>query len=154
MRSLSFRLLPVFMMVFLCLESSAQENMTNAKMQRLLRSNSSEIAGEYGRWEAYVANRTIYVITDSAANRMRIISPIVETKDLDDEVLTTLLKANFDRALDAKYSIFDGVVWSTFTHPLSELSDHQFVDAMHQVVNLVNNYGTTFSSTGLVFGGN
>jgi len=64
-----------------------------------------------------------------------------------------LLEANFDRALDAKYCLYEGFVCSVFTHPLKELQDHQFVDALQQVVNLANNYGTTFTSTDFVFGG-
>ncbi len=127
--------------------------MDNKKMGALLRSNSAEVKGIPGQWECYVANRTVFVITDDAHNRMRIISPVIEHDELSDEQLTLLLEANFDRALDAKYSVFNGLVWASYTHPLKELTDQQLVDALHQVVNLVNNFGTTFSSTDLVFGG-
>jgi len=50
-------------------------------------------------------------------------------------------------------SIFEGFVISVFTHPLRELTRDQFVDAMGQVVNLAQNFGTTYSSTSLIFGG-
>jgi len=134
----------------------AQENfsgMDNERMEALLHSNASEVSGSPGNWEVYVANRTVYVITHEEFNRMRIISPIVEEETLEYEHLKLLLEANFDRALDSKYSIYNGYVWSTFTHPLSELTNEQFVDALHQVVNLVNNFGTTFSSSKLQLGG-
>ncbi|MEM7549619.1 MAG: hypothetical protein AAF363_08090 [Bacteroidota bacterium] len=84
---------------------------------------------------------------------MRIISPVAETNDMSKEQFEVLLEANFDRALDAKYSIYDNIVWSAFTHPLKELTEEQLVDALRQVVNLVNNFGTTFTSTDMVFGG-
>lgn len=132
---------------------SENSGMNNEKMEALLLKNSAELKGRLGNWEAYIANRTVYIITDENYNRMRIISPIVEDSELTDEHLKVLLEANFDKALDSKYSIHNGYVWSTFTHPLSELTDDQFVDALQQVVNLVNNFGTSFSSTDIVFGG-
>ena len=132
---------------------SVSEGMTNERLDQILRSNAAEISGVLGRWEAYVANRSVFVITDTNFNRMRIISPITESKDLGAEQMRILLEANFDKALDSKYSIFNGVIWSTFTHPLRELTDAQFVDALQQVVNLANNYGTTFMSTDHLFGG-
>ena len=64
-----------------------------------------------------------------------------------------MLEANFHSALDAKYSMFEGFVISVYTHPLRELTRDQFVDAMGQVVNLAQNFGTTYSSTSLIFGG-
>ena len=144
--------------IFIVSDLAAQESepvnpMTNQRMGEILRSNSSEVKGNSGNWEAYVGNRTVYVITDESHNRMRIISPIIKTDKLSDKELMLLLEANFDRALDAKYSVYQDVVWATFTHPLQELTAEQFVDALHQVVNLVNNYGTSFSSMDLIFGG-
>ena len=64
-----------------------------------------------------------------------------------------MLEANFDKALDPKYSIYKGVVWSAFTHPLSELTVEQFKDALKQVVRLADNFGGSFTSTDFVFGG-
>ena len=64
-----------------------------------------------------------------------------------------MLEANFHSALDAKYSIWEGVVISVYTHPLKELSSEQFTDALKQVVRLSQTFGTTFSSTEFIFGG-
>ena len=153
MKQFSFFLFFVFLATVLAAQEVVPEPMNNQKMEEILKSNSSEIKGTLGNWEAYVGNRTVYVITDEAHNRMRIISPIIKINELGNQELTLLLEANFDRALDAKYSIYKEVVWATFTHPLKELTSGQFVDALHQVVNLVNNYGTSFSSMDLIFGG-
>jgi hypothetical protein len=65
-----------------------------------------------------------------------------------------LLEANFDRALDPKYSIYKGFLWSTYTHPLAELTVEQVRDALKQVVVLADNYGTTYTSTDMIFGDN
>ncbi|MEM6642543.1 MAG: hypothetical protein AAF616_06160 [Bacteroidota bacterium] len=96
---------------------------------------------------------TVYLIVDEVANRMRLISPIVEENKLADEDRSLLLSVNFDRALDAKYAISNGVLWSVYAHPLRELYRDQAVDAFKQVASLVFNYGTSYSSTDVVFGG-
>jgi len=36
------------------------------------------------------------------------------------------MQANFDSALDARYAIAKGKLWSAFIHPLSELNEEQF----------------------------
>lgn len=95
----------------------------------------------------------IYLITDESANRMRLMSAVQEESKLTSDDLTVLMKANYDRALDAKYAISNGVLWSVYAHPLKELTKEQVTDAMYQVKNLVINYGTTYTSTDFVFGG-
>ena len=44
-------------------------------------------------------------------------------------------------------------MWSAYIHPLSELTEHQFIDGLAQTVNLAATYGTTYSSGALIFGG-
>ena len=55
--------------------------------------------------------------------------------------------------LDARYCIAKSIVWSTYLHPLSPLTDEQFLLGLGQVINLANTYGSTFSSGALIFGG-
>ncbi|MEM1124681.1 MAG: hypothetical protein AAGJ18_29850, partial [Bacteroidota bacterium] len=55
-------------------------------------------------------------------------------------------------ALDAKYALYSGFVVSLFTHPLQELTEDQFKDAVKQVAVAAQNFGTTYSSTDLIFG--
>lgn len=100
-----------------------------------------------------VGELAIYLIADEDANRMRLMSPIIEDSKLEESDLKLLMEANFDRALDAKYAISDGVLWSVYAHPLKELYKDQVIDALTQVRSLVYNYGTTYSSTTMVFGG-
>jgi len=77
---------------------------------------------------------------------------VMETLSSTEE-MQTLLGANFDRALDARYCTNDNVLWSAFLHPLRDLKESQFMDALSQVISLSKNYGTTYSSSDLVFGG-
>lgn len=127
--------------------------MTNALMGKILEEKTSKVEGENGLWSVELGERVLYVITDEANNRMRIFTPILGQSDLEEEHKEKMLEANFHSALDAKYGIYQDIVVSLFTHPLGELTEPQFVDALYQVVNLANTFGTTYSSTGLIFGG-
>jgi hypothetical protein len=98
--------------------------------------------------------RPLICIYDENANRMRIITPIIETKNLEEEQLLNMLVANFHSALDVKYALSDEIIWSVFIHPLKELSEHQVLDAIDQVYAASATFGTTYSSTDLVFPGN
>ena len=98
--------------------------------------------------------RPLYCIYDENANRMRIISPIIETINLEEEQLLNALVANFHSALDVKYALSDEIMWSVFIHPLKELNDHQVLDAIDQVHAASTTFGSTYSSTNLVFPGN
>jgi len=92
-------------------------------------------------------------ITDTANNRMRIISPITDMVNLNEDEKTLLLLANFHTALDVKYAISDDVLWSVFIHPLRELTSSQVKDAVSQVYYTNLTFGTSYSSTNLVFPG-
>ncbi|MGD1960936.1 MAG: hypothetical protein ACFB2Y_18910 [Fulvivirga sp.] len=94
----------------------------------------------------------IYLITDESANRMRLMAGIMEESKVKAEELKKMMEANFDRALDAKYALSNGVLWSVYVHPLKELQKEQLIDALYQVKNLVNNYGTTYNSADFIFG--
>ena len=127
--------------------------MTNARLDELVRELSGEVQGQLGFWQMKVAGRDVLVVTDETHNRMRIMTPVAADGGLESEELHRLLSANFDRALDAKYAISNGTLWSAFTHPLAELTDEQFIGCVGQVVTLADNFGKSYSSSGLFFGG-
>lgn len=126
--------------------------MSNEKLDKILRTTAEEVDGEAGVWTAYYEDRVLLMLTDESNNRMRIFSPIIAEDKIDAEQMHAMLVANFHTALDAKYSIYEGLVISTFTHPLQELTEAQVVDAIKQVVRLAETFGTTYSSTDLIFG--
>jgi len=127
--------------------------MNNQKLQVLIEGIAEDVEGRAGYWRFTLHDYPATVITDERADRMRIIVPIAEIKDIDADKLFRLMQANFDSALDARYSIAKGILWSAFIHPLSELSEHQFIDGLAQTINLAATYGTTYSSGALIFGG-
>lgn len=139
--------------VFFSISISAQE-MNNQKLSEIIEKVSDSIQGENGNWQFMIGNVLFYCITDENYNRMRIISPIVEVKKMNQELMYNSLIANFHTALDVKYAISDAILWSAFIHPLKELTSHQIEDAISQVYNANRTFGSTFSSTNLVFPGN
>ncbi len=129
------------------------QNMNNEKLQEIYTSVSDSINGNLGGWQFFIKDVPMISITDTNHNRMRIISPIADSKTLNDELIKAALVANFHTALDVKYAVSDGVLWSVFIHPLKELSEHQVKDAVSQVYYANINFGTSFTSTSLSFPG-
>lgn len=130
------------------------QGMDNQKLQEIYTAVSDSINGTLGGWQFFVKEVPMMCITDENHNRMRIISPIADSNNLNEELVKAALVANFHTALDVKYAVSDGLLWSVFIHPLKELSENQVKDAVSQVYYANVNFGTTFASTSLTFPGN
>jgi len=149
---LYYRFSLLFFFLFMMGSAHAQtKEMTNERMGTILKQEIGEVEGSAGSWQFIYGDHLVMVITDEAANRMRIFSPIIEEKDLEPGQYKEMLEANFHSALDAKYCLYEGFAIAVFTHPLRELSKHQLIDAARQVVNLAATFGTAYQSTGLIF---
>ncbi len=130
------------------------QEMNPQKLSELIAQVSDTVATNGNTIQFMYKERPLICVYDENANRMRIISPIVETKNIEEEQLLNMLVANFHSALDVKYALSDEVIWSVFIHPLKELADHQVLDAIDQVHSASVTFGTSYSSTNLVFPGN
>lgn len=126
--------------------------MTTSAIGRLLDSYLTELEGEDGFWRGMREDVQIFVLSDDSHDRMRIMAPIGELKELESKVLQMLLEANYDRALDAKYALRGKEVWSVSVHPLATLAPDDFASFLDQVVRLVKNTGSSYASSDLVFG--
>lgn len=129
------------------------QEMTNEKLEAIYATISDSIQGNLGAWQFYIQEIPMMSITDANHNRMRIISPITDSNSVNDELLKAALVANFHTALDVKYAVSDGVLWSVFIHPLKELSEDQVKEAVSQVYYANINFGSTFASTSISFPG-
>ena len=126
--------------------------MNNMELRRLLGKLVGNVGGQEGAWNIVYHDIPMAVITSPPHDRMRIVSPIPDSKAVQPLEMTTLLKANFDRALDARYALYEGRLWSVYLHPLSSLTEAELGSALEQVSNLVKTYGGTYSSGHLFFG--
>lgn len=144
----------VILSLFLMLGLAATAQMDNQQLEELLTLHADSIQGQSGRWQLLVKEMPMVVLTDETNDRMRIIAPIIESSKLDEGLLLDCLTANFHSALDVKYAISDGLLWSVYVHPLSPLTEMEVESAVNQVYAAAVTFGTTFSSTPLLFGGN
>ena len=149
------RLLAIALFIFtIQTETVIGQEMNRATLERLI-TQVSDTAQTNGNAIRFIYKETILIcVYDENANRMRIISPIIEKEKLGEEELLNALVANFHTALDVKYALSDEIIWSVFIHPLKELSENQILDAIEQVHTANVTFGTTYSSTALVFPGN
>ena len=132
----------------------ASAGMNNKQLGALIRKAATQIhEDQLGFWNFVVGDTVVFVITDESHNRMRIMSPVIALESVPSDAFQILLEANYDRALDARYCINNELIWAAFLHPLAELNDRQFLDALSQVVTLKNNFGSTYTSSDLIFGG-
>lgn len=127
--------------------------MNSVRLNSVIRECGEIQDSQPGYWRFEYRNHVVIAMTDEIHNRMRIITPVVEVTEISESVWLLALSANFDRALDARYAINGDYLWSAFIHPLSQLTDAQFIDGLDQVVTLSENFGTTFASTDITFGG-
>jgi len=125
--------------------------MTTRAMGKLLESYLTELEGENGFWRGSRDDVPVFVFSDDEHDRMRLMAPIGVVEELDSELLHVLLQANYDRALDARYAMRNKELWAVVVHPLATLATDDLPSLFDQVVMLVKNTGTTFSSTELVF---
>ncbi len=144
----------LFIVIILLLSSiSYAQQMDNNTLREIIYKEADTLGGVSGNWKFIYKQIPMLCVTDEANNRMRIISPITESSNLDKDLLLDSMTANFHSALDVKYAISNGILWSVYIHPLKELTNEQAENAISQVYYAAKTFGTTFSSTALIFGG-
>ncbi|GMN11859.1 hypothetical protein MTsPCn9_11730 [Croceitalea sp. MTPC9] len=148
------RYLITIMLVLFVLNASVSQEMNADSLLEILEEQSDTLKVNGNSYQFLVNDAVLICVFDENANRMRIISPIVEREKIGEEELLNALVANFHSALDVKYALSDEIIWSVFIHPLKELSKEQVIDAVKQVYTAAKTFGDSYSSTNLVFPGN
>ena len=123
----------------------------NRRLREMLSRSVTDIRGKAGAWEIQYRQVPMMVLTSEQHDRMRIMAMVGDESLAKDADLSFLMQANFDRALDARYALLQGKLWSVYLHPLSTLTATELTSALIQVANLVKTYGTTYSSSTLQF---
>lgn len=130
-------------------EAVAAQAMIDAALKKI----DKTIKRDGNIWQFKLGQRQVIVISDPVAERMRIMVPIGDATQLDQALLTRLMQANFDSALDARYAIANDLLWGTFIHPLTSLDEKGFVSGLAQAITVADNFGGSFSSGAVIFGG-
>lgn len=125
-------------------KTMAPVGLSRAQIERYLHNKGSNIqTPRPGVWHLSIDG--VIVLTILERERIRIMAPIFSLEQLDGELgvqhalLQRLLQANFDQAADARYAIFDGIVFATVTQPRSALDEDGLERYFAQVVNLHKN---------------
>ena len=125
--------------------------MTAERLGELILSVDEDARLDGSSWHFKIMDLDAIMIFDVAADRMRIVIPIGPSEDLAPGELLRLMQANFDSALDARYAIARGLLWGTYIHPLSTLTDEEFLLGLGQTANVVMSFGTSYSSGMFLF---
>ena len=99
-----------------------------------------------------VNDAQLLVMVAEPANRMRVVSPVIQAAELTQEQMAAILVSNYHLALDARYAVGEGILYSAYIHPLKELTTAQVESAIRQVATLRNTFGTSYTSGELSFG--
>jgi hypothetical protein len=165
---LSYKLVVLLLAVFASPGISAQDRaegespesealngrpMTAERLGELILNIDDTATLESTSWHFNVSGLDAVAIYDVYADRMRIVIPIGRVDELEEGELPRLMQANFDSALDARYAIAQGLLWGTYIHPLSTLTDEEFLVGVGQTANIVFTYGTSYSSGLFMFNG-
>ncbi|WP_299943514.1 hypothetical protein [uncultured Ruegeria sp.] len=134
-------------------QPDAEPSMTYERLGKILFALDPEAQPHGPGFELTISDVRVFVVTDTNADRMRVMVPIRSAAGLTPDDLQRMMQANFDTALDARYAIANGTLWAAFLHPLSLLERDQLISGVAQTVNIAKTYGTLYSSGGAQFGG-
>ncbi len=127
--------------------------MTQAEMAIIIGDIAGEYQGSPSNIQFEIDGAPIMLVSDTRANRMRLLAPIMAADDMTQEHVAATLVSNFHLALDARYAVGNGILYSAFIHPLKELTRAQLESAVRQVATLRSTFGTSYTSGELSFGG-
>lgn len=127
------------------------EPMTQSELERIVTDFTTQAKGSGGGVEFVYNNVAMAVVSNDEFDRMRIIAPIIPYGELTQEEINAAMASNFHRALDARYALSQGILYSVYIHPLSSLDEVQIRSAIFQVSNLALSFGQEFSSGVLDF---
>lgn len=164
MKKITLQIFVAFSFLCVCEALVADEDGSSQKNSPALRMTVDDLEitvanldENYQRDEGVIrfnyAEKEVMIVTDENSDRMRIIVPVLPASQLNTELLYRVMQANYDSSLDARYAIGNGILWSTFIHRLSSLTETDFLSGIGQTINTADSFGTSFSSGQMVFGG-
>lgn len=140
-------------MFFLNSAIAGENTMTQDEMEKIVTEKVEVINQEKGYIVFMYRKTKMALISDVTHDRMRIIAPITEYPALTSEIKDAVMESNFRLALDARYAVSNGTLYSAYIHPLSPLTKQELESALGQVSKLALTFGSTYSSGELSFNG-
>jgi hypothetical protein len=131
----------------------SESPMTGTRLIEIIREIDADAKVISNTAELTIEDVPILIVISEPADRMRAMVPISSAEGLSPQEMLRVLQANFDSALDARYAIAQGKLWSVYIHPLSALEQDQFLSGLVQTINVARTYGQSYSGGATVFGG-
>ena len=147
------RVVTLLILLLSVLPVRAEEPMTLSRLEEIVRALDADAEVNARAMALTIEDIPVIIVHDAGMNRMRAMTAIRSVSSIGPDELMRMMQANFDSALDARYAIAKGRLWSVFIHPLRELQKDEFIEGLGQVVNLALTYGSTYNSGALTFGG-
>ena len=133
--------------------SAPSEKMTASNLKALIEKFDEKAVATRNSVTFSLNERELIMVYDEKADRMRIITPVAQSGIASDEVLIRMMQANYDAVLDARYAMANDIIWAVFIHPLSSLTQDDFLSGVAQTVTAAETFGSSYTSGALVFGG-
>lgn len=133
--------------------SESSEKMTGKKLSDLIVSFDEDAKINENSVAFTLAERAVFLVYDTKADRMRIMSPIAPAALANADIHERMLQANYDAVLDARYALANDVIWAVFIHSMGSLTEDDFLSGVAQTVTAAETFGKTYTSGAIVFGG-
>jgi len=134
-------------------KETIENPMTSERMADLVKKFDDNAQIAENRIAFKLRDRDILIVFDKKADRMRIMSPIIQAAAVPGDIHERMLQANFDAVLDSRYAIANEIVWSVYIHRLSSLYEDDLKSAIAQTYLAAETFGSTYTSGAMVFGG-
>jgi len=129
------------------------DKMSAASLKELIKKFDEDALTEGNAVQFELRERDLLLVYDESADRMRVITPIVNAALADEALMARMLQANYDAVLDARYAVANDLIWAVYIHKLSSVTQDDFLSGVAQVVSAAETFGTSFTSGAMVFGG-
>jgi len=124
------------------MEAAPQPGTAAGRMEDILTGKGIELRGESGQWWFFYDETQMFLLTDFANNRVRIMTPLArldafrQDADFNEiELLRQMMKANYLATHDVRLCMNKNIIWAAFLHPLDSLTDRDLVAALKQLAD-------------------
>lgn len=135
-------------------ENSSGTPMTLSRMEAIVGKLGKNVRREGGRFGFTYEGIPMVLLSDTSHDRMRVVAPAAGIADMTEAQREAVMEANFHTALDARYAVSGDTLYACYIHPLSPLTDSEFLSGVDQVAQQVKTFGTTYNGGNLSFSGN